>query len=152
MADQFINVNQEMETIKRYIADIGNCTQRVEEVREGSAMYRRMTRMNIIAVITTIFAVACFIISKMDKPAAFWVTIAVGVLIVFFTFGLRKDDNSGDYLLFCIINAAVVGVSIVFFMIMFQYYPVIAIMVNWVYTILMNFRAKRAAWKIAQEL
>ena len=152
MSDQYINVNQEMDTIRRYIADIGNCTQSVQKVREGSAMYRRTVRMNTIAVIATIFAVACFIVGKMDKPAAFWGTIAVGVLIAVFTFGLRKDDDSGDYLVFCLITAIVAAVAIIFFMVKVSYYPVIAVLVLWVYTVLMNFRAKKAAWKIAQEL
>lgn len=155
MDNQYINMNQEMDVINGYISDIDVCTFKVGQVAEGAKLYRAVNKINIISVITTVYALVCAFVGRGEhllSTAPFWGVAAAGVLIILFSFATRKNEDSSSLMLSCVLNAAVVIAAIIFFMILFHFIPVIVMLVNWVYTILVNYQTKRTVWKIASDL
>lgn len=144
--NNIFNVNSELSIMKNYIADIDHCTSKVKEVNDSALLYQTNYKINVLTIAATVYALACAIFQLNV------VLIGIGAVLACIMVMLRKHDQSNRYKVSCILNIAIIACSIIFFMILFTIIPILVVLVEWVYTIVCNFKLKNQIWQISSSL
>ena len=146
MADQILNVNNEMNRMERQIAEIGHCTGIVRELSANSALYQTNSKINIITIVATLYQIAAAVV-QYNKPLLFvGVMLALASAIVLFT------DKSLLAYTDCIFVAAMYISAFVFFMYFYTFVPVIFTFIQWMIVLVSNFRMKKQVWNISRSV
>lgn len=141
-----INVNMELSIMRRYIADIDYCTSKVKEVNDSALLYQTNFKINVLTSVTTIYALTCAIFQLNV------VLMVIGAALACMIYMLRKKDPSDRYKLSCILNITIIVSSILFFMIIFTFIPILVVLVEWIYTIICNLKLKNQIRQISSSL
>ncbi|MBR4026344.1 MAG: hypothetical protein IKJ01_02135 [Lachnospiraceae bacterium] len=161
-----LNVNSELNAMKNYIADINHCTSKVQEVGNTAVTYRVNVKINIMTILTTIFCLVCVVFMQFNlsnvfvSVELFLKTMGV-VAIPFFVVGIilglmKKNENSNQIeksfkLNLIILIASFLWCVCVYYSYM-TYILIGLILINWLYTIVLNFKLKNQIWKISNNL
>lgn len=144
--NNIFNVNSELSIMKNYIADIDHCASKIKEVNDSALLYQTNYKINVLTIATTVYALLCAIFQLN------MVLIAIGVGLACLILMFRKKDQSQRYKISCILNIAIIVCSILFFMILFTFIPILVILVEWIYTIICNFKLKNQIWQISSNV
>jgi len=141
-----INVNSELTKMKQNITDINYCTTKVSEIGSSAILYQTNFKINILTILTTVYALACAVLQYNMA------LLAVGVVIALYIVASNNAKYSSVYSVSRVLNIALVVTSIIFFLFFFNFIPIIVVMVNWIVTIMSNFKLKNMIWKISSSL
>lgn len=139
--NNIFNVNSELSIMKNYIADIDHCTSKVKEVNDSALLYQTNYKINVLTIAATVYALFCAIFQLNV------VLIGLGAILACVIIMLRKKDQSNRYKISCILNIAIIVTSI-----LFLFVPVLVVLVEWIYTIICNFKLKKQIWQISSSL
>ncbi len=146
MADQILNVNNEMNRMQQQIAEIEHCTGIVREISANSALYQTNSKINIITIVATLYQIAAAV-AQHNKPLLF-----VGVILALASAIVLIMDKSLLAYTDCIFVLAMYISSFVFFMYFYAFVPVIFTFIQWMIVLVSNFRMKKQVWNISRSV
>lgn len=144
--NNIFNVNSELSLMKNYIADIDLCTSKVKEVNDSALLYQTTYKINILTIAAEVYALACAIFQFNA------VLIGIGIVLACIMIILGKHEPSNRYKVSCILNIAVIVCSILFFMVLFTFIPILVVLAGWIYMAICNFKVKKQIWQILNSL
>lgn len=141
-----INVNSELNNMKKHITDIDFYTSKVNEISENAKLYAVVCKINIMTIVSTVYALICAIMGNNT------VAICIGVALIVLLVGLQRKENNKLFGVCVAINAIIVISSIIFFMMIYNLTPIIFIVIQWIITVLSNLRFKNKVLQISNSL
>lgn len=146
MANNIINVNAELDLMKGYIADMDRCTGIVKLIRSSAWNYQSNVKTNIFTILCTIFTMISAILQYQV------VLIGIGVVLIFVMYFIAKRDYGGSFKKSWFLNSLLLASCIGFFMFMYNMVPVAVLLIDWIYTIVSNYKFKKLVWSIGKGL
>ena len=167
MAGQFINVNDEMNYMKKCIGNAYFYTSKIQEIEDASWMYKTNFKINLLTIIATVYMLVCAVIKYyLVKYEIYYgsvtercnlIVIGTGIVIAVFTGilifkkNIPASDGSVKTSKACgALICLVIVTSIIFYFFYTNFLPVIASLINWLVVIISNFKMKKKIWNISQ--
>ena len=153
MADKIINVKAELDTMKTYITDLEHCTSKVNEIGTSAYLYKSNMKTNIFTMLATVYAVACVFLKYNI------ILLAAGVVLVVVMFIVARNDIRGSFKTSCFFNILLLVSTAACFMYLYDSIPPMALLapvaillIDWIYTIVSNYKFKKLVWDISNSL
>lgn len=170
-----VNVNYEMNEMKKNVGDIHYCASKITEVKDQIATYRAHFWSNLFAIISTIYTISCLFVH--DNTIMLGVGIGVGALtLIINTFPAGNPEGvkwSGIFS--CLMVASSIGIYmysntlkpmwISFFVYenmgngstnllikLFDYVPYILMIIVWLIVLGYNFKFSRQISRISKSI
>lgn len=145
-SNEMINVKSELDMMNQYITDIEQCTANVREVTRCARAYQSNIKINLLTIAATVYALASLIL-RMN--IVLW---GIGVVLIGILIFLYKSNDSIRCNVSSILNIVVIVSSTIFFLIMIPIIPLLALLVDWICTVLCNNNVKNQTKNILSNL
>ncbi|MBR4027688.1 MAG: hypothetical protein IKJ01_09115 [Lachnospiraceae bacterium] len=145
-----MDVNSELDAMRNYIANINYCTSKIQEVKNTESLHETIVNINIATISTTLYALASAFFEFNGIGCIIWGGTGgiIGYILGELIFQTENKYADTSWWL----TVLVIASSMLCFLIFYTYIPIIFVLINWLYTIRMNYKLKKEIWKIANNL
>lgn len=146
MTEKILNVNSEMNQMQQYIDIVSHCTAKINEISESAILYHANKKINIYTIIATIYLLICAVMQY--NIVLLLAGIALGIIILLtLPSSLVPICNLSSLMI-----VGMIAASIGFFMFFYNFVPIIVALVQWLITVMSNFKMKNQVWKIMNNI
>lgn len=146
MTEKILNVNSEMNQMQQYIDIVSHCTAKINEISESAILYNANKKINIYTIIATIYLLICAVMQY--NIVLLLAGIALGIIILLtLPSSLVPICNLSSLMI-----VGMIAASIGFFMFFYNFVPIIVALVQWLITVMSNFKMKNQVWKIMNNI